>query len=71
MYSITHWHFSGLTLHEVTPIMLFEKSPNICYEMKLIIKELKDNLIVTTIITCPAADQLAHRYTGDTSDPPN
>lgn len=58
---------AGLPPHELslkvgTPIMLLRNlnPPNMCNGTRLLIKELKDNLIVAKIITGPAAGELAH-----------
>ncbi|CAF4891106.1 unnamed protein product [Pieris macdunnoughi] len=56
---------AGLPPHELslkvgTPIMLLRnlRPPNMCNGTRLLIKELKDNLIVAKIITGPAAGEL-------------
>lgn len=59
---------SGLLPHELTlkigiPIILLRNlsPPSMCNGIRLLVKELKDNLIVVTIITGPAtAGQLAY-----------
>ncbi|KAJ8871663.1 hypothetical protein PR048_027990, partial [Dryococelus australis] len=58
---------SGLPSHERsfkvgTPIMLLRNisPPNMCNGTRLLIKDLKENLIVATILTGPAAGQLAN-----------
>ncbi|KAJ8880552.1 hypothetical protein PR048_017022 [Dryococelus australis] len=58
---------SGLPPHELslkvgTPIMLLRNisPPNMCNGTRLLIKDLKENLIVATILTDPAAGQLAN-----------
>ncbi|KAJ8874818.1 hypothetical protein PR048_022707 [Dryococelus australis] len=58
---------SGLPPHELslkvgTPIMLLRNisPPNMCNVTRLLIKDLKENLIVATILTGPAAGQLAN-----------
>lgn len=60
-------NFSGLLPQELTlkigiSIMLLRNlsPPSMCNGTRLLIKELKDNLTVVTIITGPAAGQLAH-----------
>ena len=51
-----------LELKESVPIMLLRNLSllRMCNGTRLLIKELRDNLIVATINTCPAAGQLAH-----------
>ena len=51
-----------LELKEGIPIMLLRylNRPRMCNGTRLLIKELRDNLIAATIITGPAAGQLAH-----------
>lgn len=58
---------AGLPPHELKlkggiSIMLLRNlsPPNMCNGTRLLIKELRDNVIVATIITGPAAGQLAH-----------
>ncbi|KAJ8883530.1 hypothetical protein PR048_015374 [Dryococelus australis] len=58
---------SGLPPHELslkvgTPIMLLRNisHPNMCNGTRLLIKDLKENLIVATILTGPAVGQLAN-----------
>ena len=51
-----------LDLKESTPIILLRNlsPPSMCNGTRFLIKELRENLIAATIITGPAAGQLAH-----------
>lgn len=58
---------SGLPSHELqlkvgTPVMLLRNlcPPSMCNGTRLLVKELRENVIVATIITGAAAGQLAH-----------
>jgi len=51
-----------MTLKTDLPIMQIKilSPPNMCNGMRILVKDLRDNLIVATILTGPAVGQLAH-----------